>query len=537
MPGYGYTQRAPAPQKSADNVATGHRPGGQVAVPDAAMTSHGVLADVLNEGPRTQSLLQMRRAFDEGPGVRSQLALQRALNCRGAGPAQDGPMEASPPQPASAPIQREPNDTGLPDQLKAGVEQLSGIAMDDVRVHFNSPKPATVQAHAYAQGTDIHLGPRQEKHLPHEAWHVVQQKQGRVKPTLQLKGIVINDNSALEREADRKADDSYPARPQILPEAVGLSNESRILHASIQRKITEDEEKQKPYPAEARAKRMPALVGYRLSDEQLAEADALHAAETLYSPSEVAESVGAQRESKLEPVPSHPKSPRPQGLGGRTERFRAQMNDAQMNLNAYLLKIGGDLAAAEHQIIAPVPVSNKNNCHGFTVTGQRDKSFPDHEFLDKIGEDPAVVFVKRGRIAHSGKLLPGNKLHHLLMDVGELISEIRGNMGYDGRYDLPRQRAELDKYLQRQVSSDKVMEMLNTISIFELKGELKGEDLKNVQDLRQRLYELQDKGDTGQIPEELISQYLQLTQGPDLKAEAAEDTSDSDSDLPDLEPA
>jgi hypothetical protein len=56
---------------------------------------------------------------------------------------------------------------------------------------------------AYAQGTDIHLGPGQEKHLPHEAWHVVQQKQGRVKPTMQLKGKVnINDDAGLEKEAD-----------------------------------------------------------------------------------------------------------------------------------------------------------------------------------------------------------------------------------------------------------------------------------------------------------------------------------------------
>ena len=45
--------------------------------------------------------------------------------------------------------------------------------MDDVNVHYNSNKPAQLQAHAYAQGTDIHLGPGQEKHLPHEAWHVV----------------------------------------------------------------------------------------------------------------------------------------------------------------------------------------------------------------------------------------------------------------------------------------------------------------------------------------------------------------------------
>lgn len=94
------------------------------------------------------------------------------------------------------------NNTGLPDRLKAGIEHLSGIAMDDVQVHYNSSKPAGVQALAYTQGTDIHVGPGQEWHLAHEAWHVVQQKQGRVKPTLQAKGVAINDDQGLEREAD-----------------------------------------------------------------------------------------------------------------------------------------------------------------------------------------------------------------------------------------------------------------------------------------------------------------------------------------------
>lgn len=84
-------------------------------------------------------------------------------------------------------VQKKENNTGLPDNLKSGVENLSGHSMDDVKVHYNSDKPATLQAHAYAQGTDIHVAPGQEKHLPHEAWHVVQQKQGRVQPTKQLK--------------------------------------------------------------------------------------------------------------------------------------------------------------------------------------------------------------------------------------------------------------------------------------------------------------------------------------------------------------
>lgn len=100
-------------------------------------------------------------------------------------------------------IQRIENNTGLPDNLKAGIEKLSGYSMNDIKVHYNSNKPAQLNAHAYAQGTDIHVATGQEKHLAHEAWHVVQQKQGRVRPTLQMKGQVnINDNPALEREAD-----------------------------------------------------------------------------------------------------------------------------------------------------------------------------------------------------------------------------------------------------------------------------------------------------------------------------------------------
>jgi len=100
------------------------------------------------------------------------------------------------------PIARRKNKTGLPDNLKTGIETLSGHSMDDVKVHYNSARPAQLNAHAYAQGTNIHVATGQEKHLPHEAWHVVQQKQGRVKPTVQLMGQSINDDAGLENEAD-----------------------------------------------------------------------------------------------------------------------------------------------------------------------------------------------------------------------------------------------------------------------------------------------------------------------------------------------
>lgn len=89
--------------------------------------------------------------------------------------------------------------TRLPERLQAGVEALSGIAMDDVRVHRNSSDPARIGALAYARGRDIHLGPGQDGHLPHEAWHVAQQKQGRVG----ARGRGLNVDPTLEAEADR----------------------------------------------------------------------------------------------------------------------------------------------------------------------------------------------------------------------------------------------------------------------------------------------------------------------------------------------
>jgi hypothetical protein len=95
-----------------------------------------------------------------------------------------------------------PNRTGMPDGLKSGIEALSGMDLSDVRVHRNSSEPAQLNALAYAQGNDVHLAPGQEQHLPHEAWHVVQQRQGRVAPTMQMQGVAINDDAGLEQEAD-----------------------------------------------------------------------------------------------------------------------------------------------------------------------------------------------------------------------------------------------------------------------------------------------------------------------------------------------
>lgn len=95
------------------------------------------------------------------------------------------------------------NLTGIPDQLKSQAEQKSGFSFDDVRVHYNSSKPAQLQAYAYTQGNQVYMGPGQEHHLRHELGHVVQQKQGRVRPTGSVNHAPLNDDRMLEREADR----------------------------------------------------------------------------------------------------------------------------------------------------------------------------------------------------------------------------------------------------------------------------------------------------------------------------------------------
>ncbi len=95
--------------------------------------------------------------------------------------------------------------TGIPAAMKRSFEHSSGFSFDDVRVHYNSEKPAQLYAHAYTQGNEVYVAPGQEKHLPHELGHVVQQKRGTVRPTGELGGVPLNTDKALESGADRIA--------------------------------------------------------------------------------------------------------------------------------------------------------------------------------------------------------------------------------------------------------------------------------------------------------------------------------------------
>jgi Domain of unknown function (DUF4157) len=145
---------------------------------------HQRAADPFHDSPRmVAQRAQIEAAFGD--------AAQRAPDL--------GALEEEEPMQAKA----DPALGGLPGDLQAGIASLSGMDVSDVQVHRNSDKPAQLNALAYAQGNDIHLAPGQEQHLPHEAWHVVQQRQGRVEPTMQMAGVGVNDDASLEEEADR----------------------------------------------------------------------------------------------------------------------------------------------------------------------------------------------------------------------------------------------------------------------------------------------------------------------------------------------
>jgi hypothetical protein len=152
-----------------------HRPGQRTAQDTRAARSADMplsdTASALNAAPRVQGLMAMQAKLSVSAGVANTAARL--------------------------------NRTGLPDGLKAGVEARSGISLDSVRVHYNSTRPAQLQAHAFTQGTDIHVAPGGERHLPHEAWHVVQQAKGRVPATTRINGVSANTDPALETEADQ----------------------------------------------------------------------------------------------------------------------------------------------------------------------------------------------------------------------------------------------------------------------------------------------------------------------------------------------
>ena len=94
--------------------------------------------------------------------------------------------------------------------VQAKMERSFQQDFSDVKVTENSAEAQNMGALAFTQGQDVHFAPGQynpnssagQELIGHELTHVVQQKQGRVKATQQAKGVAVNDDPALEQEAD-----------------------------------------------------------------------------------------------------------------------------------------------------------------------------------------------------------------------------------------------------------------------------------------------------------------------------------------------
>lgn len=110
----------------------------------------------------------------------------------------------------------------LPEAVRTKMERSFATDFSGVRVHVGA-EARNIGAVAFARGSDLHFAPGSYRPdtvpgqtvIGHELAHTVQQAEGRVRRTIQAKGVGINDSDALEREADRmgaRAARGLPAR-------------------------------------------------------------------------------------------------------------------------------------------------------------------------------------------------------------------------------------------------------------------------------------------------------------------------------------
>ena len=121
-----------------------------------AATRHGVLQPAIDQSPR---VLAQRRVLQTVFGGAFQHRAETlppggfdGAQVQFAGEASESSRSSDAlPQAAVAPV----DGTGVPNQLKIGIEALSGTDVSNVRVHRNSIKPAQLNALAYAQGDEV----------------------------------------------------------------------------------------------------------------------------------------------------------------------------------------------------------------------------------------------------------------------------------------------------------------------------------------------------------------------------------------------
>ena len=132
--------------------------------------------------------------------------------------------------------QNNSNGNGLPPAVQQKMESSFNTGFSDIKIHQNSQSAKDIGAQAYTQGNDVHFA--QGKYDPqsqsgqeligHELTHVVQQRAGNVKANTQAKGVPVNNEAHLEREADVMGAKAARGKATQMKVANGTSSKAPI---------------------------------------------------------------------------------------------------------------------------------------------------------------------------------------------------------------------------------------------------------------------------------------------------------------------
>lgn len=135
----------------------------------------------------------------------------------------------------------------LPEALRAKMESAYEADFSDVRVHRDG-EAERLHARAFARGADLHFAQGQydpvsgggQELIGHELWHVVQQRQGRVRADPAL-GDGINADPGLESEADAQGRRAAHGQAAGAPRGAGASPATTPAAGPVQRMPSDDE--------------------------------------------------------------------------------------------------------------------------------------------------------------------------------------------------------------------------------------------------------------------------------------------------------
>lgn len=123
--------------------------------------------------------------------------------------------------------------SAMPQDVQSQMESSFGADFSDVKIHTNSQKASKMGAHAFAQGNNVHFAQGKfdpssksgKQLIGHELSHVVQQRSGKVKPNMQMKGgLALNTEDKHENEADKQGALAAEGKPVQTKMASGSNN-------------------------------------------------------------------------------------------------------------------------------------------------------------------------------------------------------------------------------------------------------------------------------------------------------------------------